>query len=171
MSWSAAELEMVIPSWCSLAGCVAVIVTYALFYELRRFRHVELVFFVAVNDFFANLGTGFGFTRNGTVACWYQAFSSNFNYLSSAMWTVVMGYQLIFIVFGGVRIEDMTRFHGLCFAFPLIVALLPLTTNTYGNDGTDYGWCFIGTRSVSKSLMSFTFRFHYFDLRTHHHGE
>jgi uncharacterized membrane protein len=60
-----------------------------------------------------------------------------------------MGYQLVFIVFGGVRIEDMTRFHVVCFAFPLLVALLPLTTNTYGNDGGDYGWCFIGTRKVS----------------------
>jgi hypothetical protein len=55
MQWSQDNMEMVIPSWCSLIGCAAVILTYLLFYELRRFRHIELVFFVAVNDFFANL--------------------------------------------------------------------------------------------------------------------
>jgi hypothetical protein len=151
--WTIEEMEMMVPSWFSLLGCASVILTYAMFYELRRFRHIELVFFVTVNDFFATLGTAFGFTGNGTALCWYQGFTSNFNYLSSAMWTVVMGYQLIFIVYGGNRIEDLTRIHCLCFFFPLIVALLPLTTNTYGNDGEALGWCFIGTRKVSDSCV------------------
>ena len=142
------DLEMQLPSILSITGCFFVILTYYLFTDLRKFRHIELVFYVALNDLFGSIGLFLGETKNGTFSCWYQGFSSNINFLSGAMWTVVIAYQLNIIVNGGSRIEDLTPYHICCWGFPVLVATLVLTTNTYGLDDDGVGWCFVARRKV-----------------------
>ena len=39
----------------------------------------------------------------------------------------------------------------LCWFLPLLLVLLPLTTNTYGNEDGGYGWCFVSNRKDSPN--------------------
>ena len=41
--------------------------------------------------------------------------------------------------------------HCVCWGVPLLVTLLPLTTNTYGKNNDESPWCFISNRSGSPS--------------------
>jgi hypothetical protein len=45
----------------------------------------------------------------------------------------------------------MLAVHLICWGLPLVVTLLPLTTNTYGKMDDDSVWCFITNRSGSPS--------------------
>lgn len=142
---------MQIFSGLSIFGCCAIICICLFFSEFRKYRHVEIVFYVAINELVASVGTVMGYLNNGTVGCWYQGVTSNYNYLSAAMWTTVISWQLMCIVNGGRKIDDFTWFHVVCWGFPVITTTLVLTTNTYGNAAGGSGWCFIGKRESSPS--------------------
>lgn len=51
------SMAMQIPAIFSVFGSFSVILTYAIFPDLRRLRYVELVFYVAVNDLLAAIGS------------------------------------------------------------------------------------------------------------------
>jgi tellurite resistance protein TehA-like permease len=92
-----------------------------------------------------------GNTPNGSFACWFQGLFTNYNYLSSIMWSTVITYQVWLIVCRKDVIKDLTGAHILCWGLPLVVTLLPLTTSTYANPEEDQGWCFVANRSDSPS--------------------
>lgn len=138
-------------SMLSMIGCFAIVMMYSCYPKIRLFRHLELVFYVALVDFFSSSGTVLGYLENGTVGCWYQGIASNYGFVSSSMWTTVISYQLYSIVGGGIRIDDslMFKIHLVCWGVPLLFTVLPLSTNTYGNADGGVGWCFIGNRPSS----------------------
>eukprot|EP01036_Dinobryon_divergens_P027968 gene27968-36837_t len=95
-----------------------------------------------------------GKSPNGSFQCTFQAFTSCFNYLSSLFWCTVISLE----VWASLHIENrrvtpnkIILVHCVCWGIPLIVTLLPLTTNTYGKTNEDAPWCFIGTRAGSPS--------------------
>ena len=91
-----------------------------------------------------------GDVKNGTVACWFQALSTNYCYLGSILWTTLIGYQLYTIVCLGnnVRTIRWRYAHLFCWIFPIIPTLLVLTTNWYGKDSEDVSWCFISRGEI-----------------------
>lgn len=124
--------------------CMLPILTYILFKELRNLKYVELVFYVSINDLFGTLGATLGRSQEGTFACWFQGISTNFNFISSALWTVVIAYQLYLVTHHGLLLENMFYFHLACWTIPLLATLLPLSTSTYGpGDDTISNWCVI----------------------------
>jgi disulfide bond formation protein DsbB len=144
-------MEMRIPSVFSLFGTALVIITFVIFERLRKLRYAEIVFYIAINDFIASIGTVMG-TYHNSIECWYQGLATNFNYLVAIFWTNVIAYQLYAIVVKNQEcIKDMRRYHMVCWLVPLVVTLLPLTTNTYGEADDNSGWCFIAERPDSPS--------------------
>ncbi len=137
----------------SCFGCFTVIITYLTFADIRCLRYVELVFYVSLNDIIASVGVALGASPTNSVECWYQGLTSNINYLSSILWTSVISYQLWLVVHQGVTLQkkDMQIIHVVCWGFPVVVALLPLTTNTYGNEDDQSAWCFISELNSSPS--------------------
>lgn len=133
----------------SAGACLTVIATYFLFADLRCLRFVELVFYVSINDMIASVGIALGKVQTGSFACWFQGLSTNINYLSSMFWTTVITVQIWLIVMRGTTLQDMGMIHLVCWVVPVVVSLLPLTTNTYGNEGTNEDWCFISNRPDS----------------------
>lgn len=133
---------------CAIISGVALlfpILTFLLFPDLRCLRYVELVFYVSINDLIATIGAGMGKTVNGSPACWFQGIATNWNYLSAVMWTTTIAFQLWLVVSSTKIIVNMSPFHIFCWGFPLLVALLPLSTNSYGNPDDEADWCFISS--------------------------
>lgn len=127
------------------AGCFAVILTYLIFKDLRSLRYVELVFYVSLNDMIASVGLALGGSKNGSFVCTFQAFVTTMNYLSAIFWTTIISYQLWLAVHYSHTIQQgkMLLIHAICWGIPLLVTLLPLTTNEYGNADDESTWCFI----------------------------
>lgn len=105
--------EMRITGLISLFGSFLVIATYFMFADLRRLRYIELVFYVSINDAIASIGkskqqqrssnfvsyfiphkfvgAALGPVPDDTFACWFQGLTTTANYVSSALWTTVIG--------------------------------------------------------------------------------
>ena len=134
-----------------MAGSVFVLFSYFYFPKLRKLRHLEVVMYVTANDLIAGVGCCLGRASNGTFACYFQSFSTNYNYLSSIFWTVVITFQLFYIIQRGKFITINWYTHAFCWGFPLIVTMLPLSTNTFGNPDDESDWCFFGNGPNSPS--------------------
>jgi hypothetical protein len=153
---------LVIPSVLSIIGTVLILFTYYKFPRLRTYRHVELAVYVALNDLWAAIELSLGQLQSDSPACWFQGMGSSYNFLSSVMWNSVITYQIYLIVHRGVIIENMTKFHIICWGFPLFPVMLPLITNNYGANANT--WCFLVNRPDSPKnsmfvweIMSFFF--------------
>ncbi len=153
MSDSWGTWEMRVPAILSCVGCSLIILTFIMFPDLRRLRYIELVFFVAVNVLIASIGAisdfwyfyfhllifltltaggALGNVPNGSFACYFQGFTMTANVVSATFWTVVIAFQLWYVITKGQTIKDLRPFHLVCSGLPLILALLPLSTNAYG---------------------------------------
>ena len=129
----------------SAIGCGLIVLTYLLFPNLRKLRYIELVFYVAVNDLMASIGMALGPSENGSPECWYQGMSSTGNYLSSVFWTALITYQVYEVVVNeGKVVKSLYYAHIICWGLPILLTLLPLTTNTYSNPDDENTWCFVG---------------------------
>lgn len=149
------SLMMTACSVASVACSALVVFSFIRFEELQKLRFVELVFYVMVNTMMASVGTALGVVESGSAACWFQGLSTNANFLSSAFWTATIAYQLTHIRRKGKVLEDLRYFHLLNWGLPIVMALLPLTTNTYAQSN---GWCFIGESAASPAwgLLAWT---------------
>jgi hypothetical protein len=147
-SWN---LAMALSAAISCTASFFVIATYIFFPELRKLRFIELVYYININDFLASLGAGFGHPTNEAI-CWFQAITTNYNYLVSAAWTCVVCYQIFIVIKYNHIIQDLTYYHYFCWIFPAIVTILPFSTfNSYGTNDDAVGWCFIVSTSRSPS--------------------
>lgn len=136
----------------SLLASSTVLLTYGVFPDLRRLRYIEFVFYIAVNDFLSSLGASFGYSADGSVQCWIQAITTNMNVLSAAFWTTIISYQLFLITYFATVIKNTVLIHLVCWLLPLLITLLPLTTNnSYGNPDDEYEWCFFSSTSTSPT--------------------
>ena len=168
---------MILFGTVSCFACSLVLLTVIIFKDLRRLTFVRIITLVTVNDLIASLGFSMGKSPNGSFQCSFQAFVTNFNYLSALFWCTVISLEVfptyILInsaidfckyciicqqVWASLHIENrrvtprrIIFVHCVCWGIPLLVTLLPLTTNTYGKTNDDSVWCFIGTRAGSPS--------------------
>jgi len=124
-------------------GCVfavAPILTYVMFPGVRRLRYCELVVYISINDLISSLGVALGAVENGTVACNFQTFSTTAEPVAAGFWTVVIAYQLYYSIYYKKMIRNLLPFHFICWLWPAIVTLLPLSTNSYANPDDESSW-------------------------------
>jgi len=158
--------EVVIGS-LSMVSCTLVLTTYVVFKDIRKLTYMELIMYVTLNDLIASAGFAVGSNDNFTFQCIFQAFVTNFNYLSSLFWSTAIAYKVITVSThkGSIIIKfnqqvwlsihqlpqsNYSRYtHAVCWGIPLVVTLLPLSTNMYGKSDDDNAWCFITNRSDS----------------------
>ena len=143
------SLVLLIPGVVAAISSSSILLTYALFRDLRKLKFVEIVFYIALNDFIASVSLAQGVVKNGSAACYFQGLATNINYLSSVLWACVITLQLHNAVTKKSIIKDLFWFHIVCWGLPLLVGLLVFTTNSYGN--SIYTWCFIENKPTSPS--------------------
>ena len=110
-----------------------------------------IMFIIASANFLLAASIFIGQPYDGTALCWIQALTTNYFCLVHIFWSTLLSHTL-YIVAKDSKATDVfsKRFLFLGFVFPLIVTLLPLTTNDFGNPhGDDRGWCFIDERNDS----------------------
>jgi hypothetical protein len=146
----------------SCLACLLVMWLYLFYESISKKSYNQLIYYIAISDFFSAVGGLFGISKNGTWNCFIQSFLTNYFPLTSIFWTVVISYLLYDILQKphlsrkqhGIAVESWV--HLLCWGLPLLLTLLPLTTTDYGTfDGED-GWCFLRPRDGSPK---WTFRF------------
>eukprot|EP00493_Phyllostaurus_siculus_P028092 UN28440 len=126
---------------------VVIITTIPVFYERFAFR---LVLAVAVSDFISEFLTVLGHPDNEYV-CRFQSFVNTFGGVSSVLWVAVVSYCIYRITV----IQDYfihhyeVQFHLFCWFASLILALLPFSTESYGDIGV---YCWIKDESTIDKI-------------------
>lgn len=137
----------------SASASLIIVISFFLFPDLRQLRYIQLVFFVALNDMIASIAISMGRGESGTFVCWFQGMTVILNYLSSIFWTVVISYQVWLVLERKQVIQNMTMIHVICWGLPVVLTLLPLSTNTFGESSAFFNseWCFIAERDGSPA--------------------
>jgi hypothetical protein len=148
------ELLMHIFGGISIFCSCIVILIYLLNSSLRLNLTNEIIFYIAISDLFSAAGGILGFVHEDTILCQYQAILTNIFPITGIYWTTLLVYYMIGLVANKkVFLQISWEFHFIGWIFPIILTLLPLTTNRYGVPGNDdeVGWCFIDHRPSSPS--------------------
>ena len=161
MFGSESSLLMLISSILTCVGCLIIFILCIMYADLRKKSYVKIILYASIGDFISGISTSFGELQDETPLCWAQAFISNWFTLSSIFWTVAITYLLYTIIVIRRPMNETVMLHGICWGLPLLLTLLPLTTNRFGaRHGAN--WCFIQNRADSPSwgiifwvLMSF----------------
>lgn len=132
----------------SILGCMIILVLYHGNTKIQKKKINALVSTIAACDLFAALGVCIGEPHDGTPSCWIQSMATSYFPLVSVFLTTLIAYVLYQLVCHNKRITDFPRVvYYMCWGIPFILVLLPLSTNRYGNPGSDRGWCFLDHRS------------------------
>lgn len=129
-----------------ISGCCSLIIIliYLTFKKLKKSSHNEIIFYIGICDFFSSIGGSFGLVYENTIQCDIQVILTNIFPLSGIFWTSILVYIMIGIVANKKVVKTITwKYHFIGWIIPIILTLLPLTTNRYGVLGDDRGWCFI----------------------------
>eukprot|EP01035_Chromulina_nebulosa_P040064 gene40064-54163_t len=76
--------------------------------------------------------SSFSFPPGGSVLCWIQGIVQLYFTVCSWLWTLVLSYTIYSVIAEGKLWFKLWHVQSLCWIMPIILALLPLTTNTYG---------------------------------------
>ena len=75
-----------------------------------------------------------GLPKNGTFECYLQAFLTNAFPLSTIFWTTAIAYMVYSIINNSRKINvHSVSLLIATFVFPVVLTLLPLSTETYGS--------------------------------------
>ena len=74
--------------------------------------------------------------------------------VSSWLWTLVLSYTIYCVIVQGKIWFQLWHAQCLCWIWPLVLALLPLTTSTYSSLDPDLQWCLIVPRSGYPPAMA-----------------
>lgn len=156
------EIANVTTSSFSLIGSLFIIIIYLRVRELRSFAF-RLVFLTAIADFFFSLGGLLGdaggnpetFVGANTELCLFQSFIISYFQLASLIWSVSIAFTLHMgflkrrVDFNPKEVyKHEKKYHLVAWTYPLVMAILPFTTNSYGDEG---GYCWIQSHSEHVS--------------------
>lgn len=143
----------------SMIGSLFIVVCYLVFKDLRSFAFT-LVFWMSLCDFFASIAKVMGDGANsGPLACHFQSIMMSFAELASVLWagsiafTLHKAYLQGVPAFSGSQIIVMApRYHAVIWSVVLLLVLLPLSTNSYGDAG---GWCWIKEATTADKVWRY----------------
>lgn len=102
------------------------------FDSTRPISHIIIC--ISLADFMASIGNSLGFHSNDSAICQMQAVFYNYFLPCSWIWTTILVYQLSCLITTKRMWLKYREMHIIGWGLGLIPAILPLTTNTYGND-------------------------------------
>lgn len=131
----------------SVIACIAtlsVILSFLCFAPIRRKRFMRFIFCMSVCDFGMSIITLFGFPESGSNLCFAQGILCIYFSLASWFWTTSLSYVTYCIIMKGRCLLSDIQMHILCWGTPLLLAMLPFSNATYGNNiNNSVQWCLI----------------------------
>ena len=132
----------------STLGCSFIMFSYAKFSQLRNFAFEQVVN-MAVADFGIGLTSFMGSPLDGSISCTLQGLLQQFFELASVLWTTVIAGTLFMAI---IRQTDVEQYRARIYCYgwlvPGLLALLPLSTNSYGDAGA---WCWIHSKTWAET--------------------
>ena len=155
---------MRVTSAMTISSCMVVVLVYLGDEKIRKKNINKIVFYISISQIGSSVGTMLGQPYNGTPECYTQALFTNIFPYVYTFWTTIAAYMLYRVVHNLNPIDiDSTFIQCACWGIPVILSLLPLTTDTFGNEDTDWGWCYIKSSSRSPEwTVSFWVSVNYF---------
>ena len=138
---------------CSAISVFASLIPLSLFAfhykKALKTRYLQLVLLIQLSDMLTSLGGVFGLQRQHTFGCYFQWFMTNYFPLYSCFLCMIITRELYHVFSLGKGVTDKTYkySHVLAFVAPLVLTLLPLSSERVGSASDDeddeVGWCFI----------------------------
>jgi hypothetical protein len=153
------KIEIITYSVAAFSCCFSlyVICSFLMFQDLQGKTFLKVIRNIATAEFFMNSVSLLGFPKNGSALCWIQGLGQNYFALAAWFWTVILTYYVYGVIkFNKVPIQ-MWKSNLICWGLPLILSLLPLTTNNYGSPDPDVSWCLIVARDGHTKAWETTF--------------
>ena len=156
-------VEIVYISFSAVSACLSfAVVLTGLFWpglmlsKCRPFSNI--LFFISLCDFLGSISNSFGFPPNGSQLCSAQSFFYLYFIPASWIWTLLLVYQLRTLILFKTLYISRKSMHIICWSIPLIPALLPLSTNYYGQDDglNEASHCALGGNVRLKFLWMIT---------------
>lgn len=147
----------IVVSCFSLLGSCFVMVCFVAIPRLRNFGF-KLVFMLACSEAFYSIAYLMGSPEAESFLCKLQALMLSFFSLSSLLWTSAISYTLVRSVTQprriGIHLKEPS-FHIVAWGIPLILALLPMLTESYGKQ--DAHFCWIKNEGIDNFWRFFQF--------------
>ena len=137
------EITVLVVSIVSCICSLFIIVTVTIFSEMKKKMFMKFIYYIAWSDFLMNVASVFGFPRDGSALCWAQGIIQNYFALCSFFWTTMLSYSMFSIVKYGKPNLKLWQMQLICWLFPLVLTLLPLSSAAYGTGSSDFQWCII----------------------------
>jgi hypothetical protein len=149
----------------ALLGCIFIVFCFRRFKDIRSFAF-RLVYITSLCDIGFALGNILGdaggnpsYLGASKGLCFTQSVLISYFGLASVCWSTAIAFTLhmAFLVnhpsFQPDKIDALTKYYNaVCFGFPLIVTILPMTTSSYGDTG---GWCWITDNDAISTVWRF----------------
>ena len=138
---SGLSITMGVVSGLSLACCLSVILLIYTKETLFKKNLCKFVMILMVNEMGTSVGTSLGMSTNDSFSCWIQSFLTNYFPYCQSLWLSLTAWMLNQIIFHSKSTNLIcVQSFAVCSGVPLILALLPLTTQDFGNEG-NFGCC------------------------------
>jgi len=127
----------------SAIGSLSVVVTLLLFFPtlMKGKVFVFLLCWAAVCDFFHSIANAWGFPRGSSALCETQGGFIFFWARTTMFWVLAMSFQLYALIIRGkgFKMKHLRYLHALCWPINLLLELIVLSTNRYGQDDEQNG--------------------------------
>ena len=146
------SIAMGVVSGISMFCCIFTVALIRFRKKIFKKNLCKFIMLILTNEFFNSIGTAMGQSTNGTFDCYLQSFLTTYFCYSQSMWLSLTAWMLHKIIMHS-KPTNLLSFRSflLCCGFPLVMTLLPLSTNTYGNEDDKSGWCFLKNRKNSPT--------------------
>lgn len=140
------EFLMRVVGGVSFVACCAVIIAYFRSPSIYKKGSNVFVLYIAICDLMFSVGGIIGIPKDKTVPCYAQSFLTNYFPLCSMFWSIVIVLSLYSVCnsrqenYKFVTEKSLIYIHCTCWLAPLVITLLPLTTENFGpNEEGDHG--------------------------------
>lgn len=143
---------MLVISVISIIICAFTIFLYYKYPRMQQKSLYTVVNYMCFCCIFTSIGIALGLPRNGTFKCYLQAFLTNVFPLATIFWTTTIAYMVFGIIYRSRKIDIHSKpVLALTFILPVILTLLPLSTETFGSPQDKDDWCFVRERASSNA--------------------
>jgi hypothetical protein len=147
----------------SFLGSFTILLIFHLNPLIHQKKINQIVYYIALCDLFGTIGWIIGESRDGTLKCWLQSMITSYFPLVSLFLTTLIAFILFAVIYKKHwTILFSTQLFSCCWFIPLVLTLLPLSTNQYGNPGSTHGWCFLDRSPSHQWTLTFWIFFSFY---------
>ena len=149
------DRAMKICSMLSLITTFLLMLVFCVRRELLQRNFLRIVLYTVICDFFASFSGLVGLQTAMGPECDFQWFFSNYFMLASRFFSMIIILELYYTVVIGESFKNYKKSLAACVSLPLLITLLPLSTENIGLRNPEGDWCYLVPRSDKPGTTFF----------------